>query len=274
MSTKIFYPLSESRIDYSLYTLILPTVSVGNVPQLATDLLIHTLGATLVGRLDDEHVFPFAGPRDTSSSVKPGTENHVTTPLEVFSAGNLLILQVRSPPLPGHARDFQDMLFTLVKELEVKDVLVLGSSDKGLTESGNSAIEVVTFESKGDKSEGKSAMLLMSKIRDLTIDHNSTNANDKDDDNVWNIIYKESTTPYGWLLYKLAGLLETETLVPAIVITSYVYEGDNFGDGEEMAAKVFEVLNLERKSDWVRPMSWVGAYGREIKIGLEEGLYS
>lgn len=54
------------------YTLVLPCVSVGNVPQLTVDLLVNTLLKTsksstekdleLVGYIRSKNVHPFAGP--------------------------------------------------------------------------------------------------------------------------------------------------------------------------------------------------------------------
>eukprot|EP01018_Ginkgo_biloba_P002858 Gb_26126 [translate_table: standard] len=42
-------------------TLILPALSIGNVGQLAVDLLVSSLGADKVGYLDDPYVLPCVG---------------------------------------------------------------------------------------------------------------------------------------------------------------------------------------------------------------------
>lgn len=39
-------------------------MSIGNVPQLATDLMLHTFGFERVGFLDDDTVMPIAGLRE------------------------------------------------------------------------------------------------------------------------------------------------------------------------------------------------------------------
>jgi proteasome chaperone 2 len=44
--------------------LIIPSVSCGNIPQLTVDLLIHSLDFSLVSRLDDSYLHPFASPVD------------------------------------------------------------------------------------------------------------------------------------------------------------------------------------------------------------------
>lgn len=49
-------------------TLLLPAVSIGSVPQLAIDLLLHhpDLKLRKVGRLDPSFCFPFVGPSDSA----------------------------------------------------------------------------------------------------------------------------------------------------------------------------------------------------------------
>lgn len=55
---------------------IQPTVSIGNVPQLASDLIIHTFKLERVGFLDDDSVMPVSGVREDTDA--PGT----TVPIE------------------------------------------------------------------------------------------------------------------------------------------------------------------------------------------------
>lgn len=59
--------------------LVVPAVSAGNVPQLTADLLIYSLGLELVGRLSDQYLYPFAGPRDAPEGI-PTTG--ISTPIE------------------------------------------------------------------------------------------------------------------------------------------------------------------------------------------------
>lgn len=64
---QFFVPKSNS-IDLSSHTLILPCVSVGNVPQLTCDLLISTLinideqNIKLIGHINSDGLMPVAGP--------------------------------------------------------------------------------------------------------------------------------------------------------------------------------------------------------------------
>src|SRR5579859_7951884 len=60
---RIFYPSPPSNPtpEFKSSTLILPSISIGNVPQLAIDLLITTLKLPLVGYLTSPYLLPCAG---------------------------------------------------------------------------------------------------------------------------------------------------------------------------------------------------------------------
>lgn len=79
--TPFFTPIDGSKAAPALQgtTLIIPAVSIGSVPQLAVDLLLHhaELKLVKVGRLDPSFCFPFVGPSDSSSD-----QGDLTTALE------------------------------------------------------------------------------------------------------------------------------------------------------------------------------------------------
>lgn len=75
MPSKFFIPVDDSFSAENVwdgFTLILPCVSVGNVPQLAVDLLVNTLldkgngqvsnDLKLIGYILSQNVCPYAGP--------------------------------------------------------------------------------------------------------------------------------------------------------------------------------------------------------------------
>ena len=68
-STPFFTPIEDaSRVSLQGTTLLIPAVSIGSVPQLAVDLLLHhaPLELVKVGRIDPSFCFPFVGPSDSS----------------------------------------------------------------------------------------------------------------------------------------------------------------------------------------------------------------
>lgn len=82
--------------------LVLPSVSIGNVPQLAVDLLIHTYGFQLVQSLDNDFVVPLIGPLDYVDEPAAG----IATAVQLYSLGELFLVQIRAPPCAGARTQF------------------------------------------------------------------------------------------------------------------------------------------------------------------------
>ncbi|SPO30084.1 related to ADD66 - protein involved in 20S proteasome assembly [Ustilago trichophora] len=126
--TPFFIPIDESKATPSLQgtTLIIPAVSIGSVPQLAVDLLLHhaELKLVKVGRLDPSFCFPFVGPCDTCSDQKD-----LTTALEVFSNGSLTVIQQRSPVYKSHEITYISRLLSWISSFNFSETLWLTSID-------------------------------------------------------------------------------------------------------------------------------------------------
>ena len=74
LEEKLFYPSPPSSPvpTFKSSTLILPSISIGNVPQLAIDLLITTLKIPLVGYMTSPYLVPCAGTREESTPFGNG----------------------------------------------------------------------------------------------------------------------------------------------------------------------------------------------------------
>jgi len=81
LNDKLFYPSppTSSLPSFKSSTLILPSVSIGNVPQLAIDLIITTLKIPLVGYLTSPYLVPCAGTRENAT---PFGQGGIACPLE------------------------------------------------------------------------------------------------------------------------------------------------------------------------------------------------
>lgn len=86
-----FDPLDK---DSEGYTLIVPSVSVGNVGQLSVDLLISTLNMRRFGRFHNDCFIPIVGadPYDDNS-------DDICTSVDVYvsTEKKLIAIQIRSP---------------------------------------------------------------------------------------------------------------------------------------------------------------------------------
>ncbi|CAG5129469.1 unnamed protein product [Candidula unifasciata] len=112
--------------DWHDFTLILPTVSVGNVGQLAADLIISTLHLERVGYVLHPSLLPVIGSNpyaddDDSASYK------LTTSCEVFESvvSKIVVIQQRAPVIK---KIYADWLSDWIKSQHFRQVVVLTSS--------------------------------------------------------------------------------------------------------------------------------------------------
>ncbi|KAF9956518.1 Proteasome assembly chaperone 2 [Mortierella alpina] len=126
-------------------TLILPAVSIGNVPQLTTDLFLSTLKLDRVGCIEDENVIAVVGPADrphqasSPSSTATATATAATESatvglslaVEVFQTkdGKWTLVQQRSPTVPHRSHFYADNLVQFIRESEFDQVVLLASAD-------------------------------------------------------------------------------------------------------------------------------------------------
>lgn len=253
---KVFNP------DLKHSTLIIPSVWIGNVPQLAIDLLIHTHNLEKVDSLDDLYLYPFASPVDYVTEPKKG----ISHAAEVFHNKdlNLTLIQQRSPILPYNTKLYvTNIIIPFITSHEFDRILILDSLDAGLVEHISSGgIELYTKEDL--LSESLESMKL-NKEESTTAAHED-NRNSKyvrcllENFNLSNDSNESHSNEFKDVVIDL--------------LVSYVYEGDNFYDGENLANKVNSVLLLPAVQKWVRPVSWAGVYGdKPVPNAMEQGLY-
>lgn len=116
-------------------TLLLPTVSVGSVPQLAFDLLVHApeLGLLRTARVSaSKWCVPFSGPLDSLGTVPSPTD--ITSALELHRSPTqkVTLLHQRSPVLKSQKDAFITALLDWVEKQEFSQILVVTSLDAGL----------------------------------------------------------------------------------------------------------------------------------------------
>ncbi|WFC93578.1 hypothetical protein MBRA1_000199 [Malassezia brasiliensis] len=128
MSRPFCRPAFQTPPDFHGRTLVLPVVSVGSVPQLAVDLLIHApeLQCARVASLDGAECVPFVAPSEDGSATAG-----VYTALDVYQApgSGLVIVQQRSPVLKSHKTHFAQRLKAWIEQAGFAEVLILASMD-------------------------------------------------------------------------------------------------------------------------------------------------
>lgn len=232
--------------------LVIPSISIGNIPQLAIDLLIHTLNFKKVATLSDKYLYPFVSPVDYASQNQETAPSGISLPLEVyFSKENqITLLQQRSPLMPGFAQaHVEEVLVPYIERGKFKHIVFLSLSDAGLVENiAPGGISIYTNEDLlSDRLH--TLQILESEIQPLA---NSPGKGSQYEEALLNILSK-------------SGNLS--------IFVSYVYEGDNFFDAHVLATKVVEALKVEQRP-WKTPVSWFGVYGdKPAPLAMEDGLY-
>ncbi|KAK3909744.1 Proteasome assembly chaperone 2 [Frankliniella fusca] len=257
---QLYYPITDVNFDGC--TLIVPSVSVGNVGQLCTDLLILSLGCQKTGYLWHQAILPIVG-ADPYKVSSPD----LALPAEVYYSKNhnLVILQLRSSIIKKLRKRFLSDLVLWMKSIGVSQVTVLtGSSneeriDEQITtepfrylvsaESNPSLAE--TFRSLGWISlEKRLHFPALSKLESL----------EEDNQNGGQIVI-----PGGGFAKQLITVC-TESNLNCVALIKFCSEGDNIPDALVMLRKLNEWLKLLEVDSMgspklVFPHSWNHLFG-------------
>lgn len=125
------FTLEEEDRNFSedCSTLLLPALSIGNVGQLAIDLLISSSQAKRVAFLDEPSVLPCVG----NDAYGPIPEGDLALPLEAYESPqhSLTFVQQRSPVIKGMMVEFAKNFAQFISSIGKKHVVILSSLDSG-----------------------------------------------------------------------------------------------------------------------------------------------
>ncbi|XP_050794820.1 proteasome assembly chaperone 2 isoform X4 [Gopherus flavomarginatus] len=125
----MFVPCGSSAPpDFEGFTLLLPAVSVGNVGQLAVDLVIFTLDMPKVGYFYTDCLVPMVGNNPYATAEENSTELSINAEVYSLPSKKLVVLQIRSPFVKNKYRSFCQTLLSWVKSSRCAKVILLSSS--------------------------------------------------------------------------------------------------------------------------------------------------
>ncbi|XP_061521545.1 proteasome assembly chaperone 2 [Phycodurus eques] len=242
-------------------TLVMPVVAVGNVGQLAVDLLISTLNLPRVGYLHTDCLIPMAGNNPYATGKEDAGELH--TAAEVYAAPELKIavLQIRAPVVKTKSRRFRRLLLSWIKASGFSRTLVLSSchayqrDDQQL--QGNPLRYLITLsllKSSGDafKELGWKEMERVP-LRPGRFDTGTEQPR----------LY----IPGGGITKGLYMDSCTED-IPLAVLLVFCSEGDNVPDALALVSHLDDWLHLldnpSREAKWKIPISWSLLFGSGI----------
>jgi proteasome assembly chaperone 2 len=227
--------------DISGYTLIIPSVAVGNVGQLACDLLISSLDMIKIASVYSAAFIPVLGydPYDLNSS-------QLSSCCEIYksTSRNLIVLQLRAPLVFKYARTFLEDVVLKFKERNIKDIVILTSSF---------AHEKKHITSSPFRYIANESCLHKSKVQKLTwMEHESLDTGLK---------------IFGGGFASLLYAITSQQSLPCLILYKYCSEGNNIPDAYEMVhylAKLIPIFseNKDLVSQLVQPASWKLMFGR------------
>lgn len=272
------------------WTLVFPSVTIGNTPQLALDLILTTLPVTHLAHLRAPSVLPFASP---VPSIPP---HHTTllTALELYRLDNtdIILLQQRAPTASGRADEFAHQLVEWAVAQGCDRFVMLCSSNaaglRGLKENTESKPparpwargfrHVASTNGVNGSFIGRMREMGISVMETVTSDQRGWEAQIVD--NVARDLGKAECripafVPTARMSSFVRGMLETceKRTVDIGGVVQFVHEGDNGGDARVLASVVVVALGIAEEAvedaaaKWVVPMAW------SDHAGIPAGLY-
>lgn len=288
-------------------TLVVPLISTGNVPQLCTDLILHSLSDEFkfVKSVDSTYVHPFIGALDYSMDdgrpvlYEADPTKKFSTAIELFfnESKNLFFIQQRTPIIQGYLNNFiKETLIPLIDELKVTHVTVLDSfgaldesiiSHKFNSNSKKDGVEIDPFYSMG-LCKLESVGILTNEfdsILNLKIDPNTSlhYTNSLIKFSAKSLLQEISTDqPIFKIIYHFINS-KLDNLIEVKYCSFFVHEGDNSFDAKLFATHFKDFINNKNKDNlsqndeiknFKSPVSWKGVYGfSEVPSTIEEGIY-
>ncbi|KAI8849288.1 PAC2 family-domain-containing protein [Chytridium lagenaria] len=124
-----FHPTTSFATDtLKASKVILPSPNnIGNLGQLAVDVLLCSLGPVKVGTFTSPLVYAVAG----GGAYQAGSSEQLTTSFELFQVNgrNIFIVQLRTPALKGQGSNFAKAFAEWAKNAGVAEVLVVSGAD-------------------------------------------------------------------------------------------------------------------------------------------------
>lgn len=124
----MYIAASNKKHNWENYTLFVPTVSVGNVGQLAADLIISTLWMDRVGYVHHPALTPVVG--NNPFAHEDATSCKITTGCEVYESVNdeVVVIQQRAPFIKGRRKEFAKWLVKWIRSHHFYRVVILTTS--------------------------------------------------------------------------------------------------------------------------------------------------
>lgn len=227
----------REELNLQGYNFILPSVSVGNVPQLTIDLVITTFNLEKLSSVWHPAIVPCVG-RDPYFDTE-----EISMACELFFSRNLkmIVMQLRSTFEPQHMQSFFEELKKELENFKLNKIIILTSIfDYELHEIENDRFFYVHEDNKSSEEFN---------MQKLQKDVSGT--------------YFLNGGGFALKLYKCLDNMK------CFIIGKYVSEGDNRSDASSLLLKVLPLVGINGDiSKFVYPSSWKYVFGGPPPPGL------
>ncbi|XP_047469047.1 proteasome assembly chaperone 2-like [Penaeus chinensis] len=231
------------------YTLVIPSVSVGNVGQLTIDLLISTLPTKKIGIVHHPAIHAMVGGDPYNPSSKEVT---TSADLHLVEEHSIVILQIRAPLIKHERQKFLEELVAWCKNVGIKDVVMLSSCN--------------AYERWDSQISGTQLRYYTSNVSESCVQMlRSVGAAE----------LEERTDEFGKKQRFLSGAGFVQPFMdicelPVATLIKFVDEGDNRSDAYALATylNAWKHLLKETNPSWKAPFSWRNLYGGPQPLGL------
>ncbi|XP_069693106.1 proteasome assembly chaperone 2 [Periplaneta americana] len=250
----------QENLNFKDCTMIFPSVSVGNVGQLAVDLLIAKLKPLKIGLVWHSAIMPMVG-GDPYNFSDPS----LTISGELFYSEQfkLVIFQIRSPIMQRTSEDFVQKLIEWIQDNCIDKVIILtGIFDhtRNDTEIAGPPVKFVATSNVARKYDVFPTSIIdkpSSSLKDDSVVICDTTEE-----------LKKISMYGGGISSKLFNACISRC-VPAAVLMKYCSEGDNIPDALLLCNHVNQWLNLVPSNcSWEYPPSWIDMFGSPPQHGL------
>lgn len=226
------------KISFSDYTLIIPSVSVGNVGQLTNDLLISVFNLKLVGTVYHKAIIPAVGP----NPYDPTADICVACELYACQKNKVAILQLRTSIEQKFADEFFEEFKAYISLEKFKQVIILTSTYAHEMHNINTSQYRYITNQNTD---------IFEKLNILPMEVSRNGSY---------VIYG------GGFAFKLYNKLKE--IATTFVLIKYTSEGDNRPDAYSMFTVVNEIIGITQPKEMKQPYSWNLVYGGPPPIGI------
>lgn len=271
-----------------MVSLVLPLVGTGNVPQLAVDLLLHSVpGFEYVCSLGQEYLYPFAGPLDHVVGEPAKLYNGATysTALELFycKEREMYVVQQRTPVIPGYMNNFVvEVVIPVIQKYEIDELVVLDSFGALDIEAVAPSPATGAFFNVGTCELDSISDLVNKFEQTLSLNNDSqrVNAFKFDPEGLQQDISTDQDI-FKMVYHLTNAVATTETLAKKLKLITYcstfVHEGDNSEDAYVFYNNLMVRLpsQFPKIETFKAPVSWKGVYGfTDAPTAFDEGIYA